>query len=134
MANQAYEQFLAAAGDDDDLAPMAAGECLAFARMAAAQGSMRDAEILVFVLAKFGEWQISRGRADIGQRLDAMALRVADGMADGGHEGMAQIVANAGVLSPETLKEAKLPTSAAHGLPAILCRASHASGFTIDAR
>jgi hypothetical protein len=108
MAAKAYDDFLRAVdNEDDDIAAIALTECTTFARMAALQGTTRDCEILVFALGKFGQWQNNRGRTDIGHRLDAAGLIVADDLADNGHEAMAEMVANAGLLSAETLEEAK---------------------------
>ena len=106
MANRAYEHFLAVAGHDDDMAPIALSECLTFARLAALHGGTCDCETLVFVLARFGEWQADRGRKDIGQRLDATGLILADAMADDGHDSMAQMVASCSGLPAETFEEA----------------------------
>ena len=106
MANQAYEHFLAVAGHDDDMAAIALTECLTFARLAALLSATSDCEILVFVLARFGEWQAERGRKDIGQRLDATGLILADAMADEGHETMAAMVGDCSGLPAETIVEA----------------------------
>ena len=106
MANRAYEHFLAVAAYDDDMAAIALTECLTFARLAALHGATSDCETLVFVLARYGEWQAERCRRDIGQRLDATGLVLADAMADGGHEAMAAMVADCRGLPAETIEEA----------------------------
>ena len=106
MANRAYEHFLAVAGHDDDMAAIALTECLTCARLTALHGATGDCETLVFVLAKFGEWQADRGRKDIGQRLVATGLVLADAMADEGHEAMAAMVADCSGLPAETFEEA----------------------------
>jgi hypothetical protein len=108
MADRAYSSFLAAAGSDADLAAISMVECITFARLAAAQGTSRDAETLVYALARFGEWQADRGNDSLGQTYDAAALKLADAMADDGHEGMCQVVANAGNLPAETFRAASI--------------------------
>jgi predicted transcriptional regulator len=106
MANCAYELFLAAEDNDPEAAAISMTGCLTFARSAALHGTSRDSETLVYVLARFGEWQAERGRSDLGQRMDAEALNLAEAMANEGSERMAGIVAGAGVLSLETFDEA----------------------------
>ncbi len=88
VANQAYEQFLAA---DEGFKETAAAKCLIFARLAAAAGTTSDSEILVFVFARLGEWQAERGNKDMSRRLNAAGLNLADALANmrsrsnGGH-------------------------------------------------
>jgi hypothetical protein len=107
MANRAYEQFLAFAGEGHDVAAIALAECLTYTRLPVLQGTARAGEILVFVLAKFGEWQAERGRKDIGERLDAISLNLADALADERHDAMAGIVGGCRGLPAETLEKAK---------------------------
>ena len=109
MANRAYEHFLAAAVKDDNMAAIALTECLTYAPLAALHGAAGDCETLVSVLARFGEWQAERGRKDIGRRLDATGLLLADAMADDGQEAMAQMVSSCRGLPADTVEEARRP-------------------------
>lgn len=106
LACQSYDA-LQAYSADDDIAVIAWVEAVTYARLAATHGYPRDSEVLVFLMAKFADWQRDRGRDDIANSFEAAGLNVAGQLADAGDESFADMIAKAAdVLPSEIIAEA----------------------------
>lgn len=106
LACNAYNE-LEAHGEDDAIAVVAWAETITCARLAAAHGHARDSEVLVFLLARFAEWQRERGRNDIATKLEAAGLNLASDLADAGDNEFADMIERAAdLLNADTIAEA----------------------------
>lgn len=106
LARNSYSE-LERHGDDDAIAVIAWAETITYARLAAAHGEARDNEVLVFLLAKFADWQRDWGRKSIATRLEAAGLNLASDLADAGDDGFADMIERAAeLLNADTIAEA----------------------------